>query len=144
MLRRLIATLVLGGALAVVAAAPVAGARPEDPVSRSGAWCAGAQSWTTARASVGEWIRVRGKVVSSSYASKATGRPTFLDIGKRYPNPNRLTVLIWGRDRSMFPSAPERFFRGKTVCVQGQVRLYRGVPQITVSIWDADLRLMSG
>lgn len=37
--------------------------------------------------------------------------------------------VIWGRNRAGF-GAPERRYRGKTLCVTGYVSEYRGVPQI--------------
>jgi hypothetical protein len=64
-------------------------------------------------------------------------------MGRGYPSPGRVTLVIWGRDRGNFPFAPERYLRGRVVCAQGVVRLYRGVPQITVAIWDATENLLS-
>jgi hypothetical protein len=108
------------------------------------AWCTGAVSWRAARAQIGEPVRVKGRVVRSVYASRSAGKPTFLDLGNAYPKQNRLTILIWGRNRRNFPSAPERMFRrGRLICAQGFVRRYRGVPQIEVALWDAEGNLLS-
>jgi hypothetical protein len=106
-------------------------------------WCAGAVSWSTARRRVGRTVRVKARVVRAYYASSSSGRPTFLDLGHPYPSRSRLTLLIWGSDRDNFPSAPERMFRqGRLVCAQGTVTLYRGVPEIQLSVWDAVNRLI--
>lgn len=88
-------------------------------------------------------MRIKGKVFSGHYARSSTGSPTFLDIGAAYPSPRRLTLIIWGENRSNFPFAPERYLRGRTVCAQGVVRLYRGLPQIEVAVWDRSQTLLS-
>lgn len=112
--------------------------------ARVQAWCTGSVSWRAARSQIGELVRVKGRVVRSAYASGSAGKPTFLDLGSAYPKRNRLTLLIWGRNRRNFPSAPERMFRrGRLVCAQGFVQRYRGVPQIEVALWDTKGRLLS-
>jgi hypothetical protein len=55
--------------------------------------------------------------------------PTFLNLGVNYPNPRRFTVVIWIENRSAF-GRPEARYRGRTICVRGSVRSYRGVPEI--------------
>jgi hypothetical protein len=109
------------------------------------AWCGGSESWQSAGRKTGRLVRVKARVVSAVYARSSSGRPTFINLGHSYPNPNRLTLLIWGRNRANFPAAPERMFRrGRLVCAQGIVTRYRGVPEIEVAIWDPAARLMSG
>ena len=93
---------------------------------------------------MGQIVRVKARVVSVFYARSSNGRPTFMNLGRDYPNPRRLTVLVWGGDRANFPRAPERMFRaGSLICAQGRVTLYRGVAEIEVSLWDAQGRLLS-
>lgn len=113
--------------------------------SAARAWCGGSESVRSATRSAGGFpIRVKARVVRSYYASSAPGRPTYLDLGYAYPNPRRLTVLIWGRDRVNFPRAPERMFHaGTMICAQGLVSRYRGVAQIQVSLWDPLGNLLS-
>jgi len=55
----------------------------------------GAVSWDRAKDHIGERITVYGAVVDTRYASSSRGRPTFLNIGKPYPDPGRFTVVIW-------------------------------------------------
>jgi hypothetical protein len=108
------------------------------------AWCSHAISWQQARRSIGEMVRVKASVASAVYARSTNGRPTFLNLGHAYPSRNRLTVLIWGEDRVNFPYAPERMFaRGRTICAQGFVSRYDGVPQIEVALYDPVDRLLS-
>ena len=93
---------------------------------------AGAFSWQEARSHVGERAAVKGPVVDSKYASSTNGQPTFLNVGKPYPDPARFTVLIWGENRSSFPKAPEVAYRGMTICVTGLIEEYQGLPEIVV------------
>lgn len=73
---------------------------------------------------------VCGLVASAHFANGTTGQPTFLNLGKPYPN-QVFTVVIWGTDRSKFGS-PETSLSGKQVCVTGSIHLYRGKPEIVV------------
>ena len=50
---------------------------------------------------VGETATVCGKVASTRYARRSTGKPTFLNLDKPYPD-QILTAVIWGKDRNKF------------------------------------------
>lgn len=89
--------------------------------------------WDRASLYVGEFKTVCGPVISTRYASSSSGQPTFLNIGRAYPDPNRFTVVIWGRNRGNFPFKPEDYYSGKTICVTGLIEEYRGVPEIEIS-----------
>jgi DNA/RNA endonuclease YhcR with UshA esterase domain len=80
---------------------------------------------------VGEVQTVRGVVVSATYAARAKGQPTFLNLDKPFPN-EIFTVVIWGSDRGRFTAPPEDSFKGKTVRVTGKITEYRGTPEIIV------------
>ena len=75
---------------------------------------------------------VKGPVKGTKYASSSNGRPTFLNVGKDYPNRARFIVVIWGKYRSAFPFRPEAFYRGKTVLATGKIRMYKGSAQMTI------------
>ena len=92
--------------------------------------CQDAIAWDEAYQHVGDPGTVRGPVVDSRYASGSSGQPTFLNIGKPYPDPDRFTVVIWGDDRGNFPTPPEQAYDGKTICVTGLIESYQGSPQI--------------
>ncbi len=81
---------------------------------------------------IGEVKTVRGMVVSSFCSFKSKGKPTFLNLDKPYPN-HIFTVVIWGSDKDKFKNPPEDFYKGKTICVKGLIKEYRGKPQIVVS-----------
>ena len=93
--------------------------------------------WYEAKNHVGETKVVEGPVVSARWASGSKGKPTFLNIGKPYPDPDRFTVVIWidHRDKFVkeFPPNPERYFLDKTVRVKGLIETYKGNPQIVLS-----------
>jgi hypothetical protein len=80
----------------------------------------------------GEILTVFGPVVDTTYSSSADGRPTFLNIGKEFPDPERFTVVIWGDDRPKFPDSPEQFYRGKEICVRGLISEFQGSMQIEI------------
>ena len=73
---------------------------------------------------------VCGPVVDTAYASGSSGKPTFLNIGRSYPDPERFTVVIWNDNRNNFPAQPENYYLGKNICVDGVIELYEGVAQI--------------
>ena len=88
--------------------------------------------WYQAKRYVGLTRTVKGPVKGTMYASSSKGRPTFISIGKNYPNRSRFTVVIWGRNRSAFPSRPEVFYRGKTVLATGKIKMYKGSAQMFI------------
>jgi len=92
--------------------------------------CPSAIPWDQAYEYVGGRTTIEGPIVGTSYASDSRGQPTFLNIGKPYPDPDRFTVVIWGDDRGNFPFAPEVEYGNKTICVTGLVETYKGSSQI--------------
>ena len=92
----------------------------------------GSISWDEAKYHIGERTTVCGPVVDATWASGSNGKPTFLNLGKPYPDPDRFTVVIWIQYRSNFPQAPEEYYLGKTICVTGLIDEYKGIPQIEV------------
>lgn len=92
-----------------------------------------ALAWSEAKYHIGERTTVLGPVVDTRWASGSKGKPTFLNIGKRYPDPERFTVVIWIQNRSKFPDPPEDYYLGKTIYVTGLITEYKGIPQIEVT-----------
>jgi len=89
--------------------------------------------WSQAINHVGEQLTICGPVVSTNYATASNGSPTFMNIGKPYPDSNRFIVLIWGNNRHNFLFEPESYYLGKNICVTGVITKYDGVAQIEVS-----------
>lgn len=106
--------------------APMPTPAPAPPKAPTGV------SWDEAKHHIGERTTVCGPVVDSMWASGSKGKPTFLNIGKPYPDPNRFTVVIWIQNRGKFPQPPEDYYLGKTICVTGLIDEYKGIPQIEV------------
>jgi hypothetical protein len=77
---------------------------------------------------VGETATVCGLVVSATYLPQAPQAPTFLDLGKPFPD-QAFSVIIFGSDRSKFGS-PETAMRGRSICVTGEIFLYQGKPKV--------------
>jgi hypothetical protein len=120
-------------AVLALATIGIAGASAQRPSTVSASKsCRGAVSWQTARKYMGRYATIKGPVAGSKYAASSNGSPTFLNIGVDYPNPRRVTVVIWGENRARFGS-PERRYRGHTLCVRGLVEAYGGVPEIEVT-----------
>jgi len=115
------------GAAVFVALSVLAGAALGRPAGTR-ATCNGAVSWTRSAALVGRVATIVGPVASTKYASSSNGSPTFLDIGRPYPNEG-LTVVIWSENRASF-GRPEVKYARRAICVHGLVGSYLGVPEI--------------
>jgi DNA/RNA endonuclease YhcR with UshA esterase domain len=89
--------------------------------------------WNEAGSHIGEAATIEGPVIAAVYANTSNGEPTFLNVGRDYPDPDRFTVVIWGADRGNFEPAPEDQYSGQTVRVTGTVVDYQGLPQIEVA-----------
>ena len=79
---------------------------------------------------IGQQKTVCDTVASAHHATRSKGQPTFLNLGKPYPN-QVFTVLVWGSDRSRFEKPPETL-SGKEICVTGMIQSFRGRPEIIV------------
>ncbi len=77
---------------------------------------------------IGEHATVCGVVASSRYLSSSRSKPTFLNLGKPYPNED-FTVVIWPDDRPKF-GHPEETYLHKNICVSGEITSYKGKAQI--------------
>lgn len=80
---------------------------------------------------VGEVARVCGTVESTAWAREVGGEPTYLNLGRPYPD-QPFTVVIWGEDRSRFDAPPERRWAGRRICVAGRIRTHEGRPRIVI------------
>ena len=94
---------------------------------------AGSIAWDEAKYHIGERVTVCGVVVDATWASGSNGKPTFLNLGRPYPDPDRFTVVIWIQNRGNFPQPPEDHYLGCTICVTGLITEYNGIAEIEVS-----------
>ena len=93
--------------------------------------------WDEARDYAGEIRIVEGRVLGTTFDSASMGKPTFLHIGKPYPDPNRFSVLVWSDHRGKFvdrfPPDPETYLLNTTVKVRGFIDTSKGYPEIVLS-----------
>ena len=89
---------------------------------------------TTAEAAqhIGETKTVCGLVADARFIEKSGKKPTFLNFDKPFPN-HTFTVVIMGEHRAKFTEAPEKTYKGKTVCVTGKITENRKKPEIAVT-----------
>lgn len=80
---------------------------------------------------VGERVTICDSVASARYVTSSPGQPTFLNLGRSFPE-QAVTIVIWGSQRASFPTPPEELYRNKRVCVTGAVMLSRGRAQVVV------------
>lgn len=95
--------------------------------------CEDAIDWRSAESHQGETVTVSGPVMSATYATDLRAKPTYLNLGNAFPEPDRLTVVIFEDDRDNFTSPPEDAFEGKEVAVSGEVTTFRGASQIVAN-----------
>ena len=76
---------------------------------------------------IGEQATVCGAIASKHVAAHSQGMPTFIDLGKPYPNQS-FTVLVWARDKATVGSLPA----SGQLCVTGHIDQYRGSAQIVL------------
>jgi len=77
-----------------------------------------------------EKVMVCDQVFGGKYLSGAD--ITLIDVGGSHPN-ELLTLVIKGDDRKKFTSPPEEAFKGKKVCITGQIIDYKGKPEIVIT-----------
>ena len=80
---------------------------------------------------VGETATVCGTVASARFSARSASQPTFLNLGRAYPD-QPFTIVIFGRDRAKF-GTPETSFLHQRVCATGIITQYKGRPEMKVS-----------
>lgn len=93
---------------------------------------AGAIAWSETSQYIGQTKTVCGNIVRTTFAQNTNGQPTYLDMGRAYPDSSRVSIVIWGSSRANFSTPPETLYRNKTICVTGVIKTYQGIPQIEV------------
>jgi hypothetical protein len=69
------------------------------------------------------------KVFDGKYTD--SNHTTCISLGGASPG-QKIRIVIKGKDRDNFPSAPEKMYTGKTVCVKGPVEMQDGQPSVVV------------
>jgi hypothetical protein len=75
-----------------------------------------------------------GKLVyicSKVYSTKVldSNGMTFLNVGADYPD-SPLTVVIYSDKLQNFSFKPSDYYKGKTICIIGRIKIYKGKPEI--------------
>ena len=94
--------------------------------------CDQAIPWFQAKEMDDQIVTVSGVIVEYAYMPKVNGQPTWINIGGKYPNKNRLSIVVWGDDRQEFASVLSDKLVGRKLCVMGRVKMHNGVPQIAL------------
>lgn len=102
--------------------------------------CSNPLDWSVAKQHIGQIVTVIGPLLASKPRPDIKGSPMWLDVGKFYPNQDRFTVVVWGKDWAKFDAKQldaEFWFEiifdemgFASICIKGKVTEYRGVPQI--------------
>ncbi|MEO6252853.1 MAG: hypothetical protein ABIO79_06090 [Ferruginibacter sp.] len=79
---------------------------------------------------IGDSVTVCGVVTDMRYFENSKNKPTFLNMGARYPN-QKLTVVIWESVRTQFTGKVEDL-KGKEICITGRIILYKEKPEIVI------------
>ncbi len=74
----------------------------------------------------GKKVSICGTVVSTFKSSKGN---VFINLDRRFPNAV-FTVNMWSSDLKNFSFAPEKELADKRICINGEVLLRDGIPQI--------------
>lgn len=97
-----------------------------------GASCANAVLWDEARQYAGQTVVVAGPMMKIAQRNDVRGRPMWIDVGAAYPDPNRLSLVIWGDSAKEFAQLSPAPAPGKWMCMVGTITLFDGSPQITL------------
>lgn len=81
---------------------------------------------------IGDSVIIEGRVNSIQYLREVERSPTYLYIGSAYPK-QKLTVVIFGSNRTKFTVVPEDAFKNKTLRVTGKISDNGGKLQMVVS-----------
>jgi len=81
---------------------------------------------------VEKYAEVCGMVTQATEMPQIGGSPVFLNFGGIHPNQD-FTVVIWQRFHDRWPQPPQHIFDAQSVCVEGEIELHQGTPQIEVS-----------
>lgn len=76
----------------------------------------------------GKTITVCAKV-QGTYVTQGNSKTTYLNFGAPYPN-TTFTGVIFASSMAYFNYIPAEHLKDKSVCITGQVEMYKGKPQI--------------
>lgn len=78
----------------------------------------------------GKLVQICSKVYSTKVLD--SNGMTFLNVGADYPD-SPLTIVIYSDKLQNFSFKPSDYYKGKTICLKGKIKIYKGKPEIIVS-----------
>lgn len=96
------------------------------------ALCEAPIAWQEAKNYANKHVAVFGTVREYRYLPKIKGSPTWINLGARYPDKDRLSVVVWGSERGRFGKALTDKLVNRQICIIGTVKLRDGIPQIAL------------
>jgi exonuclease VII large subunit len=67
-------------------------------------------------------VKVKAKVISTFFSEKSKGKPTYLNLDKKFPD-NPMTVVIFESKLKELKINPKNY-EGKTIIVKGKIKLW--------------------
>lgn len=102
--------------------------------------------WTEARNHIGETVSIYGEVKSTYFdwddyerfitayqMGAATPKPTFIEVGEKYPSKKLVKIVIWGKDRESFEKAPDILYANQTIVFTGKPYIYNDIVTVQIS-----------
>jgi Protein of unknown function (DUF559) len=116
------------------AAAPERSERAfESSSAVAGSSCERPLPWHAAGRHSGQVVSLEGPVTAVTSRTDVQGRPTFIDVGRRFPSRERLALVIWRSDADQFTDIRPSLTEGRAVCVTGRVTEREGVAQVVLN-----------
>jgi hypothetical protein len=80
---------------------------------------------------IGQTVTVCSKVFST-HNTKGEKPVIYLNLGASFPD-QKLTLVIFQKDRPNFPSSPEEYYNLQEVCATGKLKEYKGKAEMILS-----------
>lgn len=91
------------------------------------------ERWDTAYQRIGTYGTITGPVVSV-VQNDSSNTPIYINIGRDFPDPSRVQVIIWPEDKAHFLDMLYTInAEGWWLRITGNITLYEGIPEIDVS-----------
>ena len=102
--------------------------------------------WTEAKNHIGEVVSIYGEVMSTFFdwedyeggiavyqMGAAAPKPTFIEVGEKYPSKDLVKIVIWGKDRGNFEKAPDVIYRDRAIVFTGKPYIYDDIVTVQIS-----------
>jgi len=83
---------------------------------------------------IGQNVTVCSKVFST-HITKGEKPLTYLNLGAAYPD-QKLTLIIFQKDRTNFSFPPDEYYNLQEVCATGELKTYKSMTEMIISSKD--------